>query len=79
MWVNRIGQIVQQIKQQTKRANHITKILQEILSPPLISFPGHLLPGVKGSTLSFMELIIVELIILGWIYKFHPSQVQVYL
>lgn len=79
MWVNRIGKLVQQIQQQTKTANYITKILQEILSRPLTSFPGHLQPGVKGSTLSFTELMIVELIILGWICKFHPSQVQVYL
>lgn len=60
MWVNNTGKvsrIVQQIKQQTKTAYYITKILQESLRPLLISFPGCLLlPGVKGSTLSFIKL-----------------------
>lgn len=46
MWVNNIGKSyrrVQQIKQQTKIVNIITKILKEIPWTPLISSPGYLL------------------------------------
>lgn len=54
---------------------------QEILKTPLILFPGSLLlPGVNGCSITYgAKTVIVGLIILNWLCKSGPSQVQVYL